>query len=276
MVDNQATKAVKPPLDPRGRRSRTWLHWGLTVLAATVGIVLIAAVGPILRGQQKPQAGTTTSVARQSRETFRAQAEQTLKAGDATTALSIARTAVGADPTNAAASDLVTRLSAGSSPPSAPTGSPGTAAATTTPAPSSASRDAGYIRAVTHVAALLPSKFLDYTFEPAVITPGSASVSASLQQSGSESGRFIWTVRDRKTVRGAQAFVSKTTKVLYNKHRASPTVHGVTAYYGTDGQRIATVTYTRGRYVFEVLLSSDIGPAMSATVGAAFRDTPVQ
>ena len=83
-------------------------------------------------------------------------------------------------------------------------------------------------------------------------------------------------MRDEKTVKGAQAFVRKTTNVLYDKNPATVSVHGVSAHYGTDGGQIATVTYTRGRYVFEVLLTTQMGPATGTQAAAAFGDAPVK
>lgn len=276
MNGDSATSAAKPPRDVRAKRRRTLLLWGITVIAATIGIVLIAAVGPILREQLKPQVGSTTISPLGQSEVLRTQAEDALRAGETTAALLLARSAAAADPTNAAARDLVTRLSAASSTSTKPTGSSSSSQASSTSASSPAPADAGYIQPVADLAALLPTGLAGYALEPAVITPDSVSVSASPQQTGAETGRFIWTVRDRKKVSRARSFLRKTTKELYGKDRASVTVHGVSAYYGTDGGRIATVTYARGRYVFEVLLSAEAGSAVGTKAAEAFRDAPVQ
>jgi hypothetical protein len=105
----------------------------------------------------------------------------------------------------------------------------------------------------------------------------SASVSGG---KGSSSDRFIWTVRDMGSAAKAQAFLTKTSAVLYAKDKANVTVHGAPAYFGTDGASIATVAYARGRYAFELLApkGSSLSSAKTAALaaGAMFRDTPVR
>ena len=78
--------------------------------------------------------------------------------------------------------------------------------------------------------------------------------------------------------RAAQKFLDGVSKGLYSKDPAVVTVRGVTGYFGTDGTRFATVAFRRGRYVFEVIVTSSGPPAdakaLAEKAAAAFPAAP--
>jgi len=266
--------------EPRGgaQRRRALMRWSITVAVAAVLIIAIGAVGPALFGQHRNTGPASTSVAARDRsEQLLAQANVARAAGDTQTALALARSAVEADPSNAAASELVTQLSSGGATSSQTTTTPGgSSPSTSTAATPSASPDAGYVQPVADISSLIPTGLAGWSLDPAVADRADVSVSASPVGAGADDGRLIWAVHDRQTVAGAALFITKTSKVLYGKHAATVAVHGVSAYYGTDGGRLATVTYTRGRYVFELIFPTSLGRERGIRAAAAFRDTPVR
>ena len=69
--------------------------------------------------------------------------------------------------------------------------------------------------------------------------------------------RAVFAVNDRETEAAAKRFVEEVSKRAYPSDGASVKVGVVDAYFGTDGTRLATVAFSRGRYAFEVILTAD-------------------
>ncbi len=63
-------------------------------------------------------------------------------------------------------------------------------------------------------------------------------------------------MHDREDAAGAQSFVDGVSKTAYPENSTEVEIDGATAYFGTNGQRYATIVYTDGRYVFEVILTA--------------------
>lgn len=277
MVDGSSMNEDKDSPTPAEKRRRALLRWSITVAVAAILMIGVGALGPALTGQKKPEQPGATLSARDRSEQLRTQAEAAGAAGDVQTARVLAQRAVEADPSNPAARELVTRLTPGGGSSSAVTTTPSPSVPTTTAPPAaSASPDTGYTAPIADLSSLIPTSFPHWSFDQSIVTEGEVSVSASPVSAKAAGGRLIWTVRDRESIAGAKSFVSKTTKVLYNKKAASVTVHGVTAYFGTDGERLATVTYRRGRFVFELIFPSALGREKGIGAATAFRDTPVR
>ncbi len=90
-----------------------------------------------------------------------------------------------------------------------------------------------------------------------------------------------WAVHDLKTTAGAKSFVTKTSKKSFPKNPGTVTVHGTKGYFGTDGTRFATVSFARGRYAFEVLVTvNGVAPktikAAAIKAANAFPESPAQ
>lgn len=71
--------------------------------------------------------------------------------------------------------------------------------------------------------------------------------------------RLVMTVIDMKTSAGARNFITDTSKSAYKIGGTSVDIDGVAGYFGTNGASLATVSYVRGRYVFEILMTSATG-----------------
>lgn len=83
--------------------------------------------------------------------------------------------------------------------------------------------------------------------------------------------RVLVQVHDRGTAAAAARFRDEVSKVVYPDSAATVTVDGATGYFGTDGVSLATVSYARGRFVFEVVITAVESPASlkSAAVNIA-------
>ncbi|MBS3974080.1 MAG: hypothetical protein KGZ89_04355 [Actinobacteria bacterium] len=81
--------------------------------------------------------------------------------------------------------------------------------------------------------------------------------------------RVLMSVRYADSVEVARSYRDQVSKVVYPKNSAAVTVQGINGYFGTDGRSLATVSFTRGRFVFEVVVTAIGDPA--ALKDAALR-----
>lgn len=122
------------------------------------------------------------------------------------------------------------------------------------------------------IRAALPTAFSGYSVGVPSKQGADAVVSATPSAGGSAAQRLIWAVHDRGSASAAKTFVSKVSRTTYEVDSADVKVRGVSAYYGTDGMRFATVVFVKGQYVFEVLgtaASGDPGVVRSTVLAAA-------
>jgi len=254
------------------------------ITAVVLGIVIVVAAAispwhPKDNSQRTPEPSQTSAVLYQ-------EAQQAAESGDTTGALDLANRALQADPSNEQARTLTVRLrqsadnsgnndsntsnNGGSSNPSNNGGSNTT---------STASPDTGFLSVVPTINLLLPKAFNGYAFDTTVRSDADVSVSASPKSASDSASRIVWAIHDLKTQSEARAFVSHTSQVLYDKDEANLTVDGASGYFGTDGARFASVSYPRGRYVFEVLVTANnVQPSTLKIVtiecAKAFGDKP--
>lgn len=73
--------------------------------------------------------------------------------------------------------------------------------------------------------------------------------------------RVLMSVRYAESAEVAATYRDQVSEVVYSKNPADVTVHGVAGYFGTDGRSLATVSFTRGRFVFEVVVTAAGNPA---------------
>jgi hypothetical protein len=122
------------------------------------------------------------------------------------------------------------------------------------------------------LALALPRAFSGYALGVPSKQGADAVVSATPSASGAAAQRLIWAVHDRGGAAEAKTFVNNVSRKTYGVDGADVKVSGMSAYYGTDGMRFATVVFVRGRYVFEVLgtaASGDPGVVRSTVLTAA-------
>jgi len=90
--------------------------------------------------------------------------------------------------------------------------------------------------------------------------------------------RIVMVVNDMGSVKAADDFIVNTSKKVYSKDGQAVTVDGAEGYFGTDGAALASVSFTRGRFVFEVLVTTS-GQApknlkdIAMNAAAAYPDT---
>jgi hypothetical protein len=107
------------------------------------------------------------------------------------------------------------------------------------------------------VKALLPSSVPGYSLGRAEKgSATAANVSATPSDSSSSITTVEWSVFDQGSASKAAAFVKNVSKKLYPQGGSQVQVNDVTGYFGANSGGIGTVEFVRGRYVFEVLMTS--------------------
>lgn len=260
------------PADTRARRIAV-----LAGSAAGLALLIFAFAAFQARSPVEPQA-------REQSRLLSAQASGALRSGDETLAAALAGRALALDSRNPEAAGVADQVTKRRSTRTADGGS-GVADETKQPEPAEpvpgepgGDGDAAFDDPVEEPAALLPQSFDGYTFGMPVALEGEVSVSASASRKTGPT-RILWAIHDVRSKAGAQEFMNGTSRQLYGSDAQDVDIEGADAYFGTDGMRFATVVYSRGRYVFEVLVSgTDDAPAgyRDVAVGAsmAFEDTP--
>lgn len=251
------------------------------VLSLIAGVLVLAAVilglSALLPSGQKSDSGDSDE---QAAAFLSAKAADALRSGDETAALAFAARALVVDAGNAEArriTDQVNRRRASKkADPVKPPGSSPDASATPPPANGV---DPAFLTVIPNIQELLPKTFSGFSLGGVVALEGGASVSG-MPVSSSGVTRVLWAIHDGKTVEGASAFIENTSKESYGSDASSVVIDGASAYFGTDGTRYATVVYSRGRYVFEALVSGDDGApagyrATVVSAAKAFADRPV-
>jgi hypothetical protein len=186
---------------------------------------------------------------RQSRQAYE-EGLKDIRSGDTTAAVVAFTSAIQLDPTNSAAKTALADLekSRADAPPGAEGASP------PGPASPATSTQDPFARKVGNIEALLPRAYAGFSLGTPIAEEANAELGAT-PSSGGAISHIQWAVHDRGSTSGAAKFVTDVSKSLYGKNAASVKVNGVNAYFGTDGARFASVSYSRGRYVFEVVLT---------------------
>lgn len=195
-----------------------------------------------------------------------------LASGDTSRAITLLERAVLFDGTNTLAKNRLEKVKTDSQRPVQPGSND--APPDDPPAP-----DSAFMAEVDPLAKLLPSSAQGYSFGSRVGDAPDVTVSARPVGPPGVVTLAVWAVHDRKTAKGAADFITNTSKKAYSKDGASVTIDGAPGYFGTDGVRFATVTYVRGRYVFELILTSTSGApkqerSLAETAAKAFPDKP--
>jgi hypothetical protein len=123
--------------------------------------------------------------------------------------------------------------------------------------------DSAYLVAVGDLDSLLPQLISGWQRGAPVATDVDATVPFTPTTSQAMS-RALYTVHDRGSAEAAQAFIDRTSKVAYRENGATVNVGVVEGYFGTDGSRLATVAFTRGRFAFEVVVTVPGGDPASS------------
>jgi len=203
-----------------------------------------------------------------------------LASGETTTAISLLEQVVASDPDNQQARRTLESVQSGSATESGADDDDDESAEpdTTDDTPAPATEDPAFGKPTDDLPALLPSSVQGYSLGTKSAVGDDATVSGSPSTPDLIGSRAVWSVHYRKSDKEAAEFVSDVSKSLYSKNPKNVNVDGAKGYFGTDGTRFATVVYVRGRYVFEVVLTSLDGKASALELEAgnaakAFPDT---
>jgi hypothetical protein len=252
----------KPKRAPLSRRARALVAAAVTVVVAALLIFGITAISSP-KSDSAPQTAELTDAQKSALE-YR-KANEALQSGDTTAAVQALERAVVLDPSNTQAQqalDRITTPSPNQSGGSSSGGSGGSGETTSKPKPAEPEPepvDPAFLKPVTPLTKLLPARATDFSLGTATGTKTDATVSGDPTEASSPASRSLWTVHDRKNQAGAGKFITSVSKELYGKDGQDVVIDGTKAYFGTDGTRFATVVYVRGRYVFEVVLTSPSG-----------------
>jgi hypothetical protein len=248
----------------------TLIRSGITVAVLVVAIV----AGSLFAQSRRPPAPATIQLtaAQQSKSDY----ENALSAlsNEATpTAIALLEHAVATDPSNTAAKAKLAELkkSVAAKTPTAPAPS-----ATPTKAPEPSGPDP-FLGAI-DLKKLLPAAMDGYSLGSAQIIAPDATIAGEPDAAGSDFTNIVWAVHDRGSESAAQKFVDGLSNGTYSKNKAPVNVKGVTATFGTDGTRFASVVFRRGRYAYEVIVTSSSTPldakALAEKAAAAFPAAP--
>lgn len=209
------------------------------------------------------------------------QASEALRSGDETLAAALAERALRLDTRNSDAASVVEQVAkrrstraarGGSEERDQPDGQD------QEPGQPPANPDSAFADPIPGLETLLPQTFDGYAFGAPVAFEGEASISASASRKSGPT-RILWAIHDAGEERAAKEFTKETSRQLYGSDSRDVEIDGADAYFGTDGMRFATVVYSRGRYVFEVLVSgTGDAPAhyrdVAVNAAMAFGDEP--
>jgi len=262
----------------RARVSRGAIVSGAITVAVLAAVIIgVAALGPTRSSEPEVKLGLGAEGA--DAQQYAIQAENALASGDTTAAIALANKALSVDPNNQAAKTVILRATTPSSSGSGSGGSSNGSGGNSGGGSSAPDPDKGFTKKISSMSGVLPATFTEYFLGGATTVGSESQVSATPISSKQQATQIIWTLHQLGSKAEARAFVSDVSKNLYAKDQAALKFDGVTAYFGTDGARFATVAYVRGIYVFEVLVTANSTDpknlkTLAQKAAQAFADSP--
>lgn len=225
------------------RRPRGALRIGLTALVLGVVIVAAGLAFSMLARRPAPVPGTVITLP--AGEADYQAGLKALASGDATQATALLTSAAGSG--NAAAKAKLAELTSSQSKPVPP----GSTVTTDT-----------YTKPVADIGALLPTVASGYRLAQVETSTASAIVSAepSDRTVRLTIRRVEISVFDKRTVSGATKWVGGLSKA-FPKEPGGVRVADLSGRFGTDGAHLACVSFSRGRFAFEVVVTVVRGTA---------------
>lgn len=243
--------STDPQRADKAKRTKNIIWTAITVVALAGVIFTIGALG---EARKNDEARLELSATERSNRMY-TDGMSALASGDTTEAAQLFTRALELDPANKRAAAELDKIDK----PADDSGDNESSNPTTTPV---TDPDAGYMDAVANIVSLLPVSVSGYELGMTQVQGTEAQVPADPITGGPvrRVKRVVFFVHDRGDVAKAKGFVSSVSRTAYPQNAANVSVNGIPAYFGTDGSLLATVAFTRGRYAFEVLVTSD-GPA---------------
>lgn len=217
------------------------------------------------------------------------QAREAAESGETTAAIALLERVLAEDPDHEQATALLTRLRAEQAAQADSNGGAGGTGETTSPddgstgsggqtgqspgdetPPGDAPRDdSQYLAPANDLRALLPDVITGWRRGTRVADDTDATVPFEPATAGTIS-RVIYSVHDRGSAQRAVEFVENTSKTVFATDGSSVRVGVVDGYFGTDGNRLATIAFARGQFAFEVVAVTPDG--VTASVKDALID----
>lgn len=245
-----------------------------------LGIALVVLVAAIVTGslfavsKRPPNPGIIRLSPEQQSASDYDKAIELLSNNDTATATLLLERAVAVDRNNTEAVRKLQELKKPKTP--APGPGPGTTQ-TPTPQPPAPGGPDPFLGDI-DLKRLLPAAMEGFSLGSQQIIATEASVSGDANAANSTVTGVLWAVHDRGTEAAAQETVVGLSQSLYPQDKATVNIRGVTGYFGTDGTRFASIAFRRGRYAFEVIVTSTSPPASAKTIAekaaAAFPAAP--
>ena len=267
-----------------GRSRRRLTRRTLYLLSAAATVLVLAGVILGISALSSPTRSADSVVEFSTGDESTSLYEQALKAlasNDETAAVILLQKAIALDSTNTAARDELTKIVGARASEQSKSGNDSEDVGATDPPDGPVGNpDEGFTEAVEDLGTLLPASLEGYEFGMVTEFGSDANVSADPTDSGPVDviTRVLFSVHDLQDPDTAKSFITSVTKVAFPENSAEVTVNGVPAYFGTDGARFATVAFSRGRFVFEVIVTTDSGAPgtlldLSIVVASAFPDS---
>lgn len=241
-------------------RKRRWLYVVGIIATAVVLAGVIFGVAALSK-PDKPDATRGPTAFDESSRLYD-QGLAALESGDESAAAEFFARSLAVDPTNSRADEQLDQLDVEvpTQEPVNPPDDPGDPEPSTEPTPPVPDPDAGFTDPVDDMKALLPETVTGYDMGPADAVGPDATMAGEPTPAGPANIRSIFLgVHDFESSDDADIFVSSTTLTAFPENGANVTVDGVPGYFGTDGERFAAVAFARGRFAFQVILSTDSG-----------------
>lgn len=230
------------------------IMWAVITVVALAGVILV--IGALGEARKNDEARLELTATQRSDRMY-SDGMAALESGETTEAVQLFTRALELDPANERASAELDKINK----PAQDTDNDGGGSTNPTVTPVT-DPDAGYLAAAADLTKLLPVTVSGYELGMTQALGTEAQVPADPTTGGPlrRVKRVVFVVHDRGDATKAKAFVSSVSRTAYPQNAADMKLNGIPAYFGTDGSLLATIAFTRGRFAFEVLVTSD-GPA---------------
>lgn len=241
----------RPASGPRRKLSRKqlrYLIWTACGVVALAGVIF--AVSALSSPRDSVPSLPKVTAAEQSRKDY-TDALAALDSSETTAARQLLEKAVSEDPNNSAAKNKLDELR------NEPLPNQPKSKNDTSPAPAP-SGTGPFDKPVSDMGVLLPKSAPGFVLGSKLVSKGEAQLPLDPDDRtlAARVSVVLVAVHDRGSSKAAQDYVTLHRDKLYPNAKSSPDVNGVAAKSGCDNGRLAAVLFSRGRYVFEVVVTS--------------------
>jgi hypothetical protein len=246
-------------------RRALWVIGGIVVLA-----LVIFGVAAISSPKQPEQPVQIELSPQQQAAALASQAEAAASREDTAQARQLAEQAIKLDAANTVANNVIKKLDEAAKPKTVAK-KPTTQATPATPA--NPANDP-YVIGVKDVGTLLPGDIA--TWERGMVSVQGGEGLVTYEPSNASAAypvavRVTFGAHDFDTAAKANTYATETLKRTYAKEGAAVNVGLASGYTGTDGSRLAVVSFSRGRYAFDALVYGKPGVSVAQMKNLALQ-----